>query len=236
MSILEAFLSGFASFFSIWQVCILQISPFFMVFLVGLYVTAWTGGGGGVRPPLAGWTILPAVTYAMGFSIFYGLLSASGFYAGRYLNYHINELRVGAGVFFLVIVGWFLFADRLQWFGNRLRLGVGAGMACGVGVALALIYSPCITPALSQILGMAVRAETAWQGAWLALFYGLGMSIAFGVFGTFLIVLLRFWAGFGGQARLIRNLSAGVLLFLAIMNISGVMTYYKAFFLGMLVQ
>ena len=29
---------GFSSFFSIWQVCILQISPFFIAFIVGSYL------------------------------------------------------------------------------------------------------------------------------------------------------------------------------------------------------
>ena len=29
---------GFSSFFSIWQICLLQISPFFIAFIVGIYL------------------------------------------------------------------------------------------------------------------------------------------------------------------------------------------------------
>ncbi len=37
MGLFAAFGNGFASFFSIWQVCILQISPFFLAYATGLY-------------------------------------------------------------------------------------------------------------------------------------------------------------------------------------------------------
>ncbi len=40
MAASEALWSGFASFFSIWQVCILQISPFFMAYIAGIYLVA----------------------------------------------------------------------------------------------------------------------------------------------------------------------------------------------------
>lgn len=234
MSAIEVLLSGFASFFSIWQVCMLQISPFFIVYLIGLFATSQTitprPGG------LPGWTLLPALAYVIGFGIFFAMLCASGLYIGRYLNYHITALRFGTGIFFLIIAAWFLFADRLSWLHNRLGSWLATGMTLGVGIAMALIYSPCITPTLSAILGLAVRGETAHQGARLALFYGFGMSLAFGLVGILLVMLVKSRLGFQHHLRLIKNLSAGVMLILAMMNISGVMTFYKAFFLGLLVQ
>ena len=40
MGNLDAFGYGFSSFFSIWQVCSLQITPFFLAYVTGLYFTA----------------------------------------------------------------------------------------------------------------------------------------------------------------------------------------------------
>ncbi|MEO5335097.1 MAG: hypothetical protein H7839_24050 [Magnetococcus sp. YQC-5] len=235
MTALTVFLSGFASFFSIWQVCILQISPFFMIYLVGISATAQTLQS----PPkgsLIGWTLLPSLTYTVGFGAVFALLSAPGLYAGRYLNYHINDLRMASGFYFLLIATGLLLADRLPWLGKHLGPWLINGLTLGTGIALALIYSPCITPTLSQILGLAAHTTTARQGAWLALFYGLGMSYGFALVGTLLVAGLHAWAGWLRQARLIKDLAAGVLLILAGMNITGVMTYYKAFFLGLLVK
>lgn len=234
MSAIEVLLSGFASFFSIWQVCMLQISPFFIVYLIGLFATSQTitprPGG------LPGWTLLPALAYVIGFGIFFAMLCASGLYIGRYLNYHITALRFGTGIFFLIIAAWFLFADRLSWLHNRLGSWLATGMTLGVGIAMALIYSPCITPTLSKILGVAVHPETAVEGAILAWYYGFGLSLSFGLVGSVLVLALQKTASWPTRAARIKEGCAAVFLILAGMNVTDVMVYYKAFFLGLLVR
>lgn len=229
----EAGIGGFSSFYSIWQVCIVQISPFFLVYLFGLAATRQVTGG---RPGWLAWILMPSLAYAVGFAPVFALLSSPGLYAGRYLTYYIGPLRVAAGIFFLGVAGWFWLADRWSLVGRGTVAFVAHLVTLILGVAFALIYSPCITPTLSTILGLAVRTETAPQGSLLALSYGLGMSLAFGVFGWGLFALGQSWVGQDHRARRIKDLAAGVFLLLALMNITGAMTAYKAFFLGLLVQ
>jgi len=48
------------------------------------------------------------------------------------------------------------------------------------GISFAFIYSPCITPIMSDIMGIASQRETAVEGWYLAFVYGVGINAAFG--------------------------------------------------------
>ncbi|MEO5363027.1 MAG: cytochrome c biogenesis protein CcdA [Magnetococcus sp. DMHC-8] len=232
MSELGVLWDGFASFFSIWQVCILQISPFFMVYIVGLNGATAAAGVPGDRR----WLLWPSAGYAVGFSVIFALLSASALPVSRLLTYQIEMWRQLAGVFFLIVAGYLFWLDRLvrlrQWT-TPWRVALLSGL---LGMAFAVIYSPCITPTLSRILGVAVHAETAVQGAILAWCYGLGLSLSFGVVGSVLVRLLQRWEKWPALRRRGKDGCAIVLFILAIMNLTDIMVYYKAFFLGMLVR
>jgi len=88
---------------------------------------------------------------------------------------------------------------------------------------------------LSKVLGIASIPEEAARGAVLALFYGFGLSLAFAVTGLVLTQLLtrvRSTANNPARTSMVCGLILGILAF---MNITGLMTYYKAFVLGLLV-
>ena len=90
---------GFSAFFSIWQVCILQISPFFIAFIVGIYFATQ---GRNPNPDMRRWILLPCIAYGIGFTVFYSLLIASALDISRPLIHSISPLRVVSGVFFLL--------------------------------------------------------------------------------------------------------------------------------------
>lgn len=233
MGMVEALWGGFSAFYSIWQVCILQISPFFLLFLVGLFLAARIiGGRAGVTP----WVMVPGVAYAAGFSVVFAIKSSTGLYIGRYLNYHVEALSVASGVFFLLLAAHLLLAGRVGFVSRLTTPWMAAFYGLLTGVTFAIIYSPCITPELSTILGMSVRPELVARGSVLAFGYGLGMSAAFGLTGYALIAGLRRWPGAMRRERTIADGCGTALLILAVMNLTGVMVYYKAFFLGLLVQ
>ena len=220
---------GFSSFFSIWQVCILQISPFFMFYLFGLYLTSESKGLAFPESRM----LLPSVAYTLGFSIIYALLSSRGLEAGRFLISHINQLRIVAGIFIGIVSLHFILASRLRILKtvNRpLLLGFSPLLLC---LSFAIIYSPCVTPTYAKILQIAVVAETAREGAFLAWFYGMGMGLSFSVVGLLLIFGIRRMRP--NYKPWVKDFSGVMLGILALMNITGVMVYYKAFFLGLLV-
>ncbi len=232
MAYLGAIGDGFSSFFSIWQVCILQISPFFLAYVTGLYFAT---GPLGATAGLAGRVLLPAVSFLPGFTAMYALLTMTGLSIGRAFVFNLSTLEFIAGGYILLAALSLLLWGRLTMLEQLRRPAVLAAVSLLLGIAFALIYSPCITPALSKILGLAGRPETAVHGGTLALFYATGICLALTLTATVLVYLLARIGIVARHAALARGACALILGILAGLNLSGTMIYYKAFFLGFLV-
>lgn len=225
----DALWGGFSAFFSIWQVCILQISPFFIAFIVGIYFAT---PGKNAAPEIRRWILLPCIAYGIGFTVFYSLLIASALDISRPLIHSISPLRVVSGVFFLLAGLYILLMDRLPILGKLHRPLMVNILALLIGMTLAIIYSPCITPMLSDIMGLASQRSTAVEGWHLAFFYGLGTTIALCLTAIALILLARKQKAVMRNAVLVKNICATILFILAAMNMTGLMRHYKAFVLG----
>ncbi len=227
----EAIGYGFSSFFSIWQVCILQISPFFLAYVTGLYFASVS-----LRPEanIGGQVVLPALSFAPGFAVIYALLTMTGLPLGRILVYNLDTLGFIAGCYILFVSLSLVLSGRIKFLGMLHRPLVLTAISLVLGSAFALIYSPCITPELSEILGLAGRPETALRGGVLAFFYAIGICLALTVTGTALVFLLAKISALWRYSRVAKNACGLVLAILAVLNLSGTMIYYKAFFLGFL--
>lgn len=220
---------GFSSFFSIWQICILQISPFFVAFAVGIYLATPVNDA---DPRIFRWIVIPCITYGIGFTIFYALLIASGLNMSRLLIHNIGVLRVVSGMVILLASLHIFLAKRISFLAKAHRPVMLSTLSLLIGIAFAFIYSPCITPMLSDIMGLASQRNTAVEGWYLAFWYGLGISIALCMITIALIVLAGKRKIVTGNASLIKNICGIILLALAVMNITGLMRHYKAFVLG----
>ena len=239
MGIAEAFGQGFASFYSIWQVCILQISPFFMAYVIGLYFAGLNFSNTGEHgySGLGARVFLPALAFAPGFAVPYALLSLSSLPVGRILAYNLGILGFIAGIYILSVSLVLLISGRAAFIDDFLKRPIIlSGVSLLLGVSFALIYSPCITPALSDILGMTSRSETAVRGGVLALFYSLGICLGLTVTSGVLVLVLRRFDFVVRNSKTVKDACGLVLAALGVLNVSGLMVYYKAFFLGLLVQ
>ena len=226
---IAALWGGFATFFSIWQICLLQISPFFAALIVGIYLTSQ--GKNGASKNLR-WLIRPCISYGIGFTVFYSLLIASGLDISRPLIHNIGILRVVSGFVILLVGLYILLANRITS-SNKIHLPLLLSVLfLLIGIAFALIYSPCITPMLSDIMGIASQRNTAVEGWYLAFCYGLGSSIALCTTSIAIILFARRYEIVMRNTKLIINICGTILLILAAMNISGQMRHYKAFVLG----
>ena len=225
----DALWGGFSSFFSIWQICILQISPFFIAFAVGIYLAM---RGKSAEQKILPQVLLLCIAYGIGFTIFYALLIASGLSVSRPLIHNIGFLRVISGIVISLVGLHIILFDRISFLGKmRGPLLLGA-VSLLIGVAFAFIYSPCITPMLSDIMGLASQRSTAAEGGYLAFWYGLGISIALCMTAIALIILAGKREIVLRNAGLIKNICGMILLVLGGMNLTGLMTHYKAFVLG----
>ncbi|MBI5286133.1 MAG: hypothetical protein HY878_00900 [Deltaproteobacteria bacterium] len=228
---LTAFLGGFFSFFSIWQLCIMQTSPFFIAFLVGVY---FIGGCEDYKKAI--FTLLiPGLGYIAGFSIIFALLGSAGLPASGLLLYHIKGLRVASGIF-IILVG--ITMTTLGKLRNIIplsptRLFTIAGLL--LGMAFAFAYSPCIPPILSQLMNYASMPENKASGTILLTIYGSGLSAAFVITGI-VIAISTGWVMRGRGERGIIIGCSFLLILLGIMVTTGFMTNYKAFLLGFWVK
>lgn len=225
----EALWGGFSSFFSIWQICILQISPFFIAFLVGAYLAT---AGKNTNPKIFRWVVVPCIAYGIGFTIFYALLIASGLNISRPLIHNIGLLRVISGIVILLAGLHVILVNRISFLGKIHNPLLLCALSLMIGVTFAIIYSPCITPMLSDIMGLASQRNTAAEGGYLAFWYGLGISIALCMTALALIIFAGKREIVLRNAGLIKNICGIILLILGGMNLTGLMTHYKAFVLG----
>jgi cytochrome c-type biogenesis protein len=232
MGSIGALWGGFSSFFSVWQFCLLQISPFFLAYIVGLYLISLDREP---NPSIRQWLLLPCIAYGISFSVFYSLLIASGLDISKLLVYNISHLRLVAGIIILFAAMYILTVDRITFLGRYHSPLLLSGLSLLIGISFAFIYTPCITPTMSDIMGMASQPQTATKGWQLALWYGLGISIAFGVTGIGLVFLLSRTGLVTHHVRLKKNICGLIVLIPAILAITGLMRHYKALILGFLV-
>ncbi len=225
----DALWGGFTAFFSIWQLCILQFSPFFLAFIVGVYLVS---PGRSAPPSVLPETLWPCLAWTMSFTLFYSLLIASGLPVSRALITRLDVSRIVAGAYILLVSLYLFGVGRWARLAIWHRPGLLALIALLLGIAFALMYSPCITPMLSDIMALATQRPTAREGWYLAFFYGLGTSLAMVLFSLAVLAGIRRSLWVWRRARLLADLCALVLLSLALLNISGLMTLYKAFALG----
>lgn len=104
-----AFVGAFSSFFSVWQFCIAQISPFFIAFLIGVYLIE----GNGINRKSIVNILIASSGYLIGFSIIFALLGTSSSNIAGYLLYNIKAIRIFSGIFILV-VGLLMFTPHHQ--------------------------------------------------------------------------------------------------------------------------
>jgi cytochrome c-type biogenesis protein len=232
MGVHEAFGHGFASFFSIWQVCILQVSPFFLAFVTGVYFIGYSAKN---RPGMARRAILAGLFFTAGFAVFYALSSVSGLPVGRFLSYNGGTLSFVSGLGIVLASLVIILSGRVRFIGTNPHALVLGGASLLLGAAFALVYSPCITPTLSEILGLTTHPETAVRGGILAFSYSLGISLGLGVSAAALIFLLGRIGAVARNPGRVKDIGGSVLMVLGLLNVTGWMIYYKSFFLGLMV-
>ncbi len=165
-----ALLAGVASFFS---PCVLPLLPGYLSYATGLGAAEIVAGRAR-RRVLAG-----TLGFVAGLAVVFVATGALAGGLGSALVQWQRPLSITAGVVAialgLVFAGWLPGGD---WRPNLApRLGVAASPL--LGMVFALGWTPCIGPALSVVLSLALNEGTAARGAVLALAYALGLGLPF---------------------------------------------------------
>jgi cytochrome c-type biogenesis protein len=200
LAVAVAALAGLVSFFA---PCMLPLVPGYLSYVTGLAGTDLAPRHGDALRSAAtvvvatrvrrGRALAGSVLFVAGFTAVFVTVSYAVGAAGRALLVHARTIEIVAGV--ATIVLGLAFAAVLPGLGRSWRISrlPGAGLAGAplLGAVFALSWTPCLSPTLTAVLGLAAVQGSAGRGAVLAAAYSLGMGLPF----------VGFAAGYGRLLR-----------------------------------
>ncbi|MGD0810529.1 MAG: cytochrome c biogenesis protein CcdA [Acidimicrobiales bacterium] len=173
-----AFGAGIASFVS---PCVLPLVPSYLSMMSGVGgVGAKTGAGpdAAERARLLWSTLL----FVAGFSLVFAVLEATASTLSHPLQAHKLVLSDVAGA--LIVAMGVLIAFQLPWLQREHRFAVlpsrlGPWAAPVMGMTFAFGWTPCITPVLAAVLGLASSGGTLARGEEMLVAYSFGLGVPF---------------------------------------------------------
>jgi cytochrome c-type biogenesis protein len=179
LAIPVALLAGLVSFFS---PCVLPLLPGYLSYATGLGASEIAAG---VDRSARGRVLLGTALFVAGFALVFVSTGAVFGGLGRVLVQHQRVVSIIAGLVSIVL--GLIFMGAVGFGQSTVRPGrvraVGIAAAPLLGIAFGVGWTPCIGPALSVVLSLALNEGTAGRGALLALVYALGLGIPFLVAG-----------------------------------------------------
>lgn len=234
LNLLSSYTGGVHSLFSIWFFCLLQISPFFLAFLLGIAsMDTHNGGWGqGIRK-----VALAGVLALTGFSVIFTIIGASAASPAVILYRYLSLLNQLGGVLMLLMGLFFLGVFTLPAHSEKGPLWTALSGVAPVlfsvlfGMALAFAYRPCVTPTLSEIFNYTKDPQKVSEGTGFLIAYSAGVSTSLLSVGTLLssFVLL---SKNKGVRKGIRILSGVLLIIMGIMILTDWMVAYKSLLVG----
>jgi cytochrome c-type biogenesis protein len=153
--------------------CVLPLVPGYLSYVAGL--------SGSDAKPSQRRMIAGALLFVLGFTTIFVLQGALFGGLGGAIRSHTRLIEILLGSFTIVMGIVFVGGIPLLQREFRIHRLPRAGLAGAplLGAAFGLAWTPCLTPTFSAVYSMANRTGTAGRGAFLTLFYCLGLGIPF---------------------------------------------------------
>lgn len=178
-----ALLAGLVSFFS---PCVLPLLPGYLSYATGLSATEFTSSRQPSRSTRSR-VLVGTFGFIAGFAAVFVATGALAGTVGAALVAWQRPITVAVGVLSIVLglmfTGWLPLGHSALRLNVMPRLGLAASPL--LGVVFGLGWTPCIGPALSVVLSLALNEGTALRGGVLAFAYALGLGLPFLAFGLF---------------------------------------------------
>jgi cytochrome c-type biogenesis protein len=168
-----AMIAGLVSFFS---PCVLPLLPGYLSYVSGVAAQD-------LESARRGRLLAGSVLFVLGFSAVYVLGGALFGSVGLQLAEHQRTLSIVTGV--LIVVMGLAFIGLVPLLQRDVRIhavpAIGLAVAPLLGFFFGLGWAPCVGPTLLAVVGLALSTDdaSASRGAFLTLFYCLGLGIPF---------------------------------------------------------
>jgi len=212
----ELFIALFAGLISFLSPCVLPLIPGYLAYI--------TGASFNDLLEKRDISLLPIVSFALGFSIIFIIFGMAATFMGQLLLKNSNELRIIAGsiiiIFSLQIIG-ILKLDFLNFekkYHPKSNKGLFGSLI--MGMAFAFGWTPCIGPILGSILILASTEESINRGILLLVFYSLGLAIPFILSGYLFQKFITISKNLKKRMNLITKFGGSLLLITGILIIT----------------
>ena len=175
-----AFGAGIASFVS---PCVLPLVPSYLSMMSGVGVrTGPDGAGAGADGAERARLLWSTLLFVAGFSFVFAVLEATASALSHPLQAHKLVLSDVAGA--LIVAMGVVIAFQLPWLQREHRFAVrpsrlGPWAAPVMGMTFAFGWTPCITPVLAAVLGLASSGGTLARGEEMLVAYSFGLGVPF---------------------------------------------------------
>ena len=195
--------------------CVLPLVPGYLSYVAGL--------SGDADKPSQRRMAAGALLFVLGFTIIFtaqGLLFGQ---LGRAISQHAAAIDRVMGVVTIllgiVFLGGFGFMQREFKVHKLPRAGlIGAPL---LGVTFGLAWSPCLTPTLGAVYAMSQSQQSPGRGAFLMLFYCLGLGIPFILFALGFGWMTRGLAFIRRHRRAVSAVGGAVLIVIGVLLVTG---------------
>lgn len=228
MTLLNAYLGGVLSFFSIWIFCLLQVIPFFLAFMVG---AALSDKSANLSPrPGLGALFIPVIALT-GYLVVFTSMGMTTTGISKVIFRHLELANQFGGVVIGLVACYFAGLLTFKGYsGANMRI-IDILFSLAFGAALALAYRPCVTPTLTVILNLNNNVETAGAGAVMLAFYTLGTATVL-LAGGALLSYFSMRISSDSTKIFLKRLCGVVLFIVSFLILSDRMTDYKSFLVG----
>ena len=225
-------LAGLVSFLS---PCILPLAPAYLSYVTGLagadldaaLDAAGDREAGGVatltRRRVRARVLAGTGRFVAGCTAVFVLLSITVSALGRALLQQQRIIEIGAGVVIIVLgIGFLGMIGGMQreW---RFRRLPAAGLAGApvLGATFALSWTPCLSPTLTAVLGLAAVEGSVVRGAVLATAYSIGLGVPFLLFGLGFRRLIGVFTFIRQHSRWVTRIGGIMLILLGLALVTG---------------
>lgn len=227
VSFIGAFLAGLLSFLS---PCVLPMVPFYLSYLAGVSVNT-VAGQDTISANVRMRAIVASLFFAAGMLTVFVGLGASASALGQLVREWFDVLRWVAAALIIVMGLHFVGAFKLGILNRQWRSEAGStsnlslGGAYLIGLAFAFGWTPCVGPILAAILFTAAGTETAGQGAWLLMAYGIGMTLPFVLAAAFVGPFMKLMSRFRRHLGTVEKITGVALIVFGVLIATNAMNY-----------